>query len=491
MSQSINTNISALTAQRNAAKVSGELSTSMARLSSGLRINGAKDDAAGVAIVERFTSQIRGLNQAARNANDGISLAQTAEGSLGAMSSNLQRIRELAVQSANATNNSTDRKALQQEVSQLASELDRVAKTTQFNGKNLFDGSFGTQAFQVGANANQVINTSMVNARTTAYGNNTVGGSGVSAANSATVNGILAATATISGSLGSATVNVSANAVAKDVATNINAQTGSTGVTASARTEAQVSFASAGAYTLSLKSDNSTAQTISFTLTASGTADGLSSALSAINEHTSKTGVAATLNADGNAIVLTNETGNDVLLSDTATANAGNVTVNKLNAAGATTAAATLTSNTTADNALSSGYITLDSEKSFSAVDSATGSYFGATAQNSTLNTVAAVDVSTYAGASSALKVVDAALSLLNSERAKLGALQSRFESTVSNNQAASENLTASRGRIQDADFAKETAALSRANVLQQAANAMLAQANQAPQQVLQLLRGG
>jgi flagellin len=491
MSQSINTNISALTAQRNAAKVSGELSTSMARLSSGLRINGAKDDAAGVAIVERFTSQIRGLNQAARNANDGISLAQTAEGSLGAMSSNLQRIRELAVQSANATNNSNDRKALQQEVSQLASELDRVAKTTQFNGKNLFDGTFGTQAFQVGANANQVISAGMVNARTTAIGNYAVNGGGVAAATSGTLNGIGGATATISGSLGSATVTVSANAVAKDVATNINAQSGSTGVTASARTEAQVSFQSAGAYTLSLKSDNSTAQTISFTLTANGTADGLSSALSAINEHTSKTGVAATLNADGNAIVLTNETGNDVLLSDTATANAGNVTVNKLNAAGATTAAATLTSNTTAENALSSGYITLDSEKSFSAVDSATGSYFGATAQNSTLNTVAAVDVSTYAAANSALKVVDAALSLLNSERAKLGALQSRFESTVSNNQAASENLTASRGRIQDADFAKETAALSRANVLQQAANAMLAQANQAPQQVLQLLRGG
>jgi flagellin len=238
-----------------------------------------------------------------------------------------------------------------------------------------------------------------------------------------------------------------------------------------------------------LKSDNSTAQTISFTLTASGTADGLSSALSAINEHTSKTGVAATLNADGNAIVLTNETGNDVLLSDTATANAGNVTVNKLNAAGATTAAATLTSNTTAENALSSGYITLDSEKSFSAVDSATGSYFGATAQNSTLDSVAATDVSTFANATKAIKSMDAALQFVNTERAKLGALQSRFESTVSNLTVASENLTASRGRIQDADFAKETAALSRANVLQQAANAMIAQANQAPSQILSLLR--
>jgi flagellin len=492
MSQSINTNTSSLTAQRNAAKVSGDLSTAMARLSSGLRINGAKDDAAGVAIVERFTSQIRGLNQAARNANDGISLAQTAEGALGSMSSNLQRIRELAVQSANATNNASDRKALQQEVSQLASELDRVAKTTQFNGKNLFDGTFGSQAFQVGANANQVINTTMVNARTTSIGNYALGGNGVTAAASGFgSNGIAAATATVSGSLGSATVNVSANQTAKDVATNINQVSGSTGVTAGARTEVRVGFQSAGAYTLNLRSDNSTAQTISFTLTANATADGLNSALSAINEHSSKTGVTATLNDSATAIILTNDTGNDVLLSDTTTQNAGNVTVNKLNAAGATTGEATLTANATADNALSSGYITLDGEKSFSAVDSASGSFFGTTSSNASLSTVSAIDVSTFNGSTSALKVVDAALTLLNSERAKLGALQSRFESTVSNNQVASENLTASRGRIQDADFAKETAALSRANVLQQAANAMLAQANQAPSQVLQLLRGG
>jgi flagellin len=201
--------------------------------------------------------------------------------------------------------------------------------------------------------------------------------------------------------------------------------------------------------------------------------------------------VTATLNTAGTAIVLTNETGNDILLSDTATANAGAVTVNKLNAAGATTAAASLAADTTADNALTSGYVTLDSDKSFSAVDSASSSFFGTTSTNATLSSVSAVDVATVAGATNTIKVIDAALSLLNSERAKLGALQARFESTVSNTQAASENLTASRGRIQDADFAKETAALSRAQVLQQAANAMLAQANQAPQQVLQLLRGG
>jgi flagellin len=406
------------------------------------------------------------------------------------MSSNLQRIRELAVQSANATNTSADRKALQQEVTQLASELDRVAKTTQFNGKNLFDGTFGTQAYQVGANANQVINTTMVNARTTSYGNYDLGGNGVTAAAGGWgTNGVAAGTTTVSGSLGSANVTVNAGQTAKDVANNINLVTGSTGVSASARTEVQVSFQSAGAYTLNLRSDNSTAQMISFSLTDNDTADGLNSALSAINEHTSKTGVTAQLNATADAIILTNETGNDVLLSDTTTQNAGNVTVSKLESDGDTTAAVTLTSNTTADNALSSGYITLDSEKSFSAVSSATGGFFSNTSANADLSTVASVDVSTFSGATKAMKVVDAALALLNSERAKLGALQSRFESTVSNNQVASENLTASRGRIQDADFAKETAAMSRANVLQQAANAMIAQANQAPGQILSLLR--
>ena len=490
MSQSINTNVMSLTAQRNASRTSGDLSTAMARLSSGLRINTAKDDAAGLAISERFTSQIRGLNQAARNANDAISLSQTAEGALGSMSSNLQRIRELAVQSANATNNSTDRKALQQEVTQLASELDRVAKTTQFNGKNLFDGTFGTQAYQVGANANQVINTTMVNARTNSYGNYDLGGNGVTAANVGWgTNGVAAGTTTISGSLGSATVQVNASQTAKDVANNINLVTGSTGVSASARTETQVSFATSGAYTLDLRSDNSTAQTLSFTLTASNTADGLNSALSAINEHTSKTGVTATLNKTGDAIILTNETGNDVLLSDTTTQNAGNVTVSKLESDGDSTAAVTLTADTTVNNSLSSGYITLDSEKSFSAVGSATGGFFSNTSTNGSLNSVAAVDVGTFSGATKAIKVMDSALQFLNNERAKLGALQSRFETTVSNLAVASENLTASRGRIQDADFAKETAAMSRANVLQQAANAMIAQANQAPSQILNLLR--
>src|SRR5688572_26811910 len=171
MPQVINMNIASMNAQRNLNQSQSALQTSLQRLSSGLRINSAKDDAAGLAITERFTSQIRGLNQASRNANDAISLSQTAEGALGEISNNVQRIRELAVQSANATNSASDRAALQNEVSQLVSEIDRVASQTAFNGVNLLDGSFTSQAFQVGANAGQTISISSISsARTSALG---------------------------------------------------------------------------------------------------------------------------------------------------------------------------------------------------------------------------------------------------------------------------------------------------------------------------------
>jgi len=170
MASTINTNVASLTAQRNLGMSQASLNTSIQRLSSGLRINSAKDDAAGLAISERFTSQIRGLNQAVRNANDGISLAQTAEGALKASGDILQRVRELSVQSANATNSASDRKAIQAEVGQLLSELDRISVTTEFNGQKLLDGSFGSATFQVGANANQTITATTGNFRTTTYG---------------------------------------------------------------------------------------------------------------------------------------------------------------------------------------------------------------------------------------------------------------------------------------------------------------------------------
>jgi flagellin len=493
MAATINTNVASLTAQRNLGASQSSLNTSIQRLSSGLRINSAKDDAAGLAISERFTSQIKGLNQAVRNANDGISLAQTAEGALKASGDILQRVRELAVQSANASNSAGDRQALQQEVSQLVSELDRISQTTEFNGQKLLDGTFGTQQFQVGANANQTITASTANLRTSVYGNNqnvSSAGAGVSAAASATAapaNGVTSGAVSISGSLGTATLNVASSSSAKTIADQINAVKANSGVTATARTQVELNIAAtAGSYTLSLKGDNTTAQNVSFTLTSTSGADRLSAAVSAINDQSAKTGVTASLNSSGDRVILTNASGNDIVVGDTAVQNAGTTTVTKLQADGsAVTGAVTLAADTTADFTTASGYITLDSDKSF-AVTSASNAL---TTGGSSLQKVSDLDVTTFSKATDALKTVDSALSFINGERAKLGALQSRFETSISNLQVTSENLSASRSRILDADFAAETANLSRSQILQQAGTAMVAQANQLPQGVLALLR--
>ena len=488
MSANINTNLNSLTAQRNLGMSSNALSQSIQRLTSGLRINSAKDDAAGLAISQRFTAQIRGLNQATRNANDGISLAQTAEGALKASGDILQRVRELAVQSANASNSAGDRQALQNEVGQLVSELDRISQTTEFNGTKLLDGTFGTQKFQVGANANQTISATTGNLRTTAYGNNQITAAGGAATLAAAgSNNTTAGTVAINGALGSATLTIAVNSTAQANAAQINAQIANTGVGATAQTDLSLTFGATGAYSLTLQSDNSTTQAVSFSLSATGTAGGLSAAVSAINDQSSKTGVTAALNTAGTAVILTNATGNDITVSDTAVANAGNVTVQKLDSAGAASGGtAVLTADVTAASATTVGYITLDAEKSF-ATDVTTSNAFGDT--GSTLKKVSGLDITTFTNATDALKTVDSALSFINGERAKLGALQSRFETSIGNLQVTSENLSASRSRILDADFAAETANLSRAQILQQAGTAMVAQANQLPQGVLALLR--
>ena len=273
----INTNVQSLNAQRNLSTSGGSLATSLQRLSSGLRINSAKDDAAGLAISERFTAQIRGLDQARRNANDGISLAQTAEGALQSSGDILQRIRELAVQSSNATNSASDRQALNAEVNQLTSELDRIAKTTEFNGSKLLDGSFGSATFQVGANAGQSISASTANFSTSQYGNYRVGskvatdagakgdlttGSTANAITSnaqATSSRVVGGAITISGATGSATVTIAAGASAKKAAEQINGETGTTGVKASAKTEIDVTLMAANtSYKFDVSSDNAT-----------------------------------------------------------------------------------------------------------------------------------------------------------------------------------------------------------------------------------------
>ena len=494
MAATINTNIASLTAQRNLGTSQMSLNTAIQRLSSGLRINSAKDDAAGLAISERFTSQIRGLNQAVRNANDGISLAQVAEGAMGAAGNILQRVRELAVQSANASNSAGDRQALQQEVGQLVAELDRIAQTTEFNGQKLLDGTFGTQQFQVGANANQTIVAATGNLRTSVYGNNqnvASNGSGIGAsATQATAgtNGVTTGTVGISGYLGTGTLTVAVSASAKATADQINAVKADTGVTATSRTEVRLGgMAAIGSYSLTLEGDNvGAARTVSFTLTSATGTDRLSAAVSAINEQAAKTGINASLSSDGSQIILANATGNNIVVGDTANANAATVTVRGYDAAGAANGAATtLTNDAVVENVNTGGYITLDSEKSF-AVTSASNQL---DAGGSALQTVASLDVTTFSKATEALKTVDSSLAFINGERAKLGALQSRFETSINNLQVTSENLSASRSRILDADFAAETANLSRAQILQQAGTAMVAQANQLPQGVLALLR--
>jgi len=493
MSQVINTNVQSLNAQRNLSTSGGSLATSLQRLSSGLRINSAKDDAAGLAISERFTAQIRGLDQARRNANDDILIAQTAEGALQSSGDILQRIRELAVQSSNATNSASDRQALNAEVNQLTSELDRIAKTTEFNGSKLLDGSFGSATFQVGANAGQSISASTANFSTSQYGNYRVGSkvatdagakgdltagstANAIASNAAASSRVAGGDITISGATGSATVTIAAGASAKKAAEQINGETGTTGVKASAKTEIDVTAMTANtSYKFDVSSDNATAVTISFTLGAAVDKDGLASAVNAFNDVASKTGVTARVNDGGDGITLLNANGENITIANAASGSA-TATVGGTSTAGGASAVAT-------------GQLVLDSEKSFSIEAANTTDFFTATAAAGQLQKVSDLDVSSVDAAQRTLAMVDSALAAVNSQRAKFGALQSRFETTIANLQTSTENLSASRSRIRDTDFASETANLTRAQILQQAGTAMLSQANALPQNVLSLLR--
>lgn len=490
----INTNITSMISQGNLNKSKNDLTTAMERLSSGMRINSAKDDAAGLAISERFTGQIRGLNQAVRNANDGISLAQTAEGALQSAGNILQRIRELAVQSANATNSASDRRALNSEVNQLAAELDRVAQTTEFNGQKLLNGELSSAIFQVGANANQTITATTANFTTTKYGNFRIGAQVATATNpngdlvagstatalassAAATSRVAGGNVAINGALGSATVTIAAGASAKTAAELINGQTSTTGVTASARTEFDLTAlgtAGVGSFVLDVTSNNTTAVRLSFSTTAL-TADGLAAAINAFNDVASQTGVTARLNTAGTGVTLTNSSGSNITIAN----QTGSAT---LTVGGTATAAGA--------TAVGTGQLTLDSEKSFSVTASVSTDFFNATTPlASQLQAVSAVDVSSVQASNRTLAIVDSALAAVSGQRANFGAIQSRFETTIANLRVSSENLSASRSRIQDADFAAETANLSRAQILQQASTAMVAQANQLPQGVLALLR--
>jgi flagellin len=586
MPQVIGTNVASLNSQRSLNTSQNALATSLQRLSSGLRINSAKDDAAGLAISARMTSQISGLNQASRNANDGISMAQTAEGGLQSVTESLQRMRELAVQSSNASNSGTDRAAIQQEVDQLVQQINTVSSQTAFNGVKLLDGSFNSQAFQVGANTGEKITiSSIASAKADSLGVGTTSSysaslsskvtSGAIATGGITVNGygvgpsvsdgvstsrvaVVGATITGTGaaiadgdikingtSIGATTGGTTATLQGDALVTAINSVTATTGVTAANAAGVLTLTAAEGK---NIQIEQSGAGTLANTgLTSATTTVGADSAIAkanAFNTVSGQTGVSAVATTTtvasaaltANAAVAGDTTdyikingvklgaiaagtsadflsqGNNVAAAINAVSNQTGVTASfdtttkKISmaaadgrtitvetkgtaAAGNTGFAATTTSSTFGGVKLtsnSSAGINLGgadlAKTALSAGHKAAEATFGAG--------ISSIDLTTASGAQNAIATIDSALANINSSRANLGAVQNRFGSVVSNLAATSENLSASRSRILDADFAAETASLSRNQILQQAGTAMLAQANSLPQNVLSLLRG-
>ena len=481
MPQVISTNIASLNAQRNLNTSQTALQTSLQRLASGMRINTAKDDAAGLSISERMSAQIMGMDTAVRNANDGISLAQTAEGDLAQITTNLQRIRELSVQAANATNSLSDRATIQAEVSQLKSEIDRVAQASSFNGVKLLDGSFTDQSFQVGAdnNANNSVTISqVVNARASQlgvmYSQQGVAFSATAAlgATDLKINGTAIRASVAGDDLFSTTGNAN-SAMAK--ANAINASTGVTGVSADARTVvAGGTVGTTAAHTGSIVINGITSTAV--TTTTSAVANGAAVA-SVINLMSTQTGVTATSNSTTGALTLTAEDGRNVVIG--------------------TYTGSLVAADTGLTAATSYGTLSLSSKTQYSVVDGGSGNLLAntgltaATAAGGASAAVSTIDVtdSNGANAKAALDIVDNALNTINSARASLGAIQNRFSSVVVSLQTSSENLSASRSRIRDTDFAAEVAGLTRNQILQQAGTAMLAQANSLPQTVLSLLK--
>ena len=679
MAQTINTNIASINAQRNLETNSSSLQTSLQRLSSGLRINSAKDDSAGLAITERMSAQIRGLNQAARNANDAISLAQTAEGAISGMSDNLQRLRELSVQSANATNSAADRASIQAEVAQLVSEIDRVAKVTEFNGIKLLDGSLKNQSFQVGANAGQTIEVTLGNASTLSLGSGdsaslsstgsstalsagdlvlngiSVGGSiassdsasstgnatsgiakaaainaissntgviakadittavatasmvaGAASAGTIVINGASIAIATSTTTTASRTnivaainqfsvqtgvvatdsgsdavgikltaadgrnINVASNTVLTST-TGITVGTYYSGVTLTSNREITVTssgtIANAGMLSGSYKTQQATASSIPGGSTAAmaggdvminGISVGSSAVYSydtastagtlgasamskaaAINAVNSQTGVLASAQTEklGAALTATSSAGTfsingvatstitntGVVATDRATVVAainsissrtgviatdlgGTTSGNSIRLMAADGRNIDITSTFTVESANTGlalgttyGTVTLASSKAFS-IEHGQNVTANAVSLNLGMNTgtygagrngqsLSSIDVSTISGSNSAIVAIDNAINSLNNSRANLGSVINRFSSTVSNLGVATENISAAQSRIRDTDFAKETAKLSRGQILQQAGVAMLAQANALPNTILALLK--
>jgi flagellin len=485
----INTNIGAINAQASLSRVNNTMETSMERLSTGMRINSAKDDSAGMAIAEKMTSQIMGLNQAVRNANDGKNLLDTTEGAQVEVSSMLQRLRELAVQSSNDTNTASDRGNIAAEGSQLITEVNRVATDTTFNGMKILDGSFTGKQLQIGADTGQSIEVNVDSVHSTEIGAHTFSTSIKSNAD-ATDNGIAAENISVTGHTGTETIAVAANASAKDLAAAVNKVSASTGVDASAETNAEISLSAAG--NVSFAVNGTDIGTVAVT-----DATDLTGLRDAINNKSGTTGVTAKMGDDNSSIILTDKTGDDISISgfeDQQTTPASAMTVTALERDGTSdNASQTLLADGSAGDATVAGQVEFTSMKTFSVSGENGGAdvdFLDADSNTSTLEKVSDIDLTTAEGASKAIKVLDVALSKVSQSRSDLGAVSNRLDSTISNLTNITTNVEAARSQIQDADFAKESSDLARGKILSQAATSMLAQANASNQNVLSLLRG-
>ncbi|KOR09399.1 hypothetical protein ABW53_10300 [Stutzerimonas stutzeri] len=576
MALTVNTNVASLNTQKNLNRASEALSTTMQRLSSGLKINSAKDDAAGLQISNRLTSQINGLNVAIKNANDGISIAQTAEGAMQESTNILQRMRELALQSANGSNSAEDRASLQAEYAQLTTELTRIANTTTFGGRNLLDGSFGTTSFQVGANANETINLSLGNVsankigsyqmeedttskrvsgtamaairdtdpllvardaaqadvtaktaalaaaqktlddtdptNTTAFTDAktardnanialngdatatppTTGAVGALAAaetalGASTFTSFTAGTITVQGGGDTKNIALDGNESAKEIAKSFNGAI--SGLSASARTVVDLKIddtkLAGGSANLSVKVGDKSVNLVGVTSTAD-LADQLSSNASAL-------GIAVSYDETNDKLTVTSESGENISFGAQSNVKADGsalatsvVTASVMDSNGEYSTAAPLN----ASGSTVAGYVELNSAKSYALTSSGGADISEVFAKSKAkMTTIADTDITTASGSQSAISVIDKAISNIDSQRADLGAVQNRFDSTVANLQSIVENSTSARSRIQDADFAAETAELTKQQTLQQASTAILAQANQLPSSVLSLLQ--
>ena len=494
----INTNIASLNAQNNLAKSESTLSTAYERLSSGLRINSAADDAAGLAISDRLTSQIEGLDVAQRNAYDGISLAQTAEGAMDESTEILQRMRELALQSVNDSNSAEDREYLQAEVAALQEELSRIANTTAFGGRNLLDGSFGTASFQIGTEAGQTMDISLGNISADAMGYTyksfDASGTVTATATPGTEAGASSTTVTVDGV--DYSIDLNADMTADDVATKINNIDGLTGVTVSGGISIEDPYQTTLS-AITLDAEDSMDVNIGGTdvsLTGTEATD-----VAAINAALNDSGIYAegdgsgtiTLSSDSSFDVTATITdgGNDGATAITITP-VGGLAVTADDDGGTVTSAAVTSAEQSGSTYAQDFTIDFTNAELDSSIGSVSVDGSAMTlAAGTTFKSVAGIDISTSDGASEALNIIDEAISFIDSQRADLGAIQNRLDSTISNLSNIEENVTSARSRIQDADFAEETANLSSATVLQQAATSILAQANAAPENVLALLQ--